>query len=274
MTNKVIVRQGYHGLMYENGAFKKLHEPGVYKIKKHPFDNKKRQIVLVDIREQSITIKGQEILTADKVAIRVSLLVFYRVVDPEAALHNVGSYTERIYEDVQLAARRFLASRTLDAILSDRNEISDTVQDAVKESAEGYGVEISRADVKDLVFPGNLREIMNQVLETERRAEAELIVARKDGEALRIKSDAQNKVHKEQVKAEKERIEITAEADLQRAQLRIQANLEEAKALSKYPELMRLRELQALEKMSESGANFVIGLEKESLRFLGEINKE
>jgi regulator of protease activity HflC (stomatin/prohibitin superfamily) len=59
----------------------------------------------------------------------------------------------------------------------------------VKESAFGYGVEIVRVDVKDLVFPGNLREIMNQVLATERRAEAKLIQAKKDAEALKIKND-------------------------------------------------------------------------------------
>ncbi|WP_437739382.1 SPFH domain-containing protein [Sorangium sp. So ce302] len=77
-------------------------------------------------------------------------------------------------------------SKTKEAILSDRNEISDAVRDDVKGTAARYGVEIVRADVKDLVFPGNLREIMNQVLETERRAEAKVIQARKDAEALRI----------------------------------------------------------------------------------------
>lgn len=275
MAEKIVIWEAYTGLLYENGAFVKLLLPGVYKLKKHWFDRTRREIVLVDMREQSITIKGQEILTADKVAIRVSLLVFYRIIDPEAALHKVGSYEERIYEDVQLAARRFLASRTLDAILSDRNEISDTVQDAVKESATGYGVEISRADVKDLVFPGNLREIMNQVLETERRAEAELIEARKDAEALKIKSEAENLAQKEHIKEEKERVRITAEAELERAQLRLQANLEEARALSEQPELLRLRELQALEKMSESGAKFVIGLSGDAMRsFLGEVEEK
>jgi len=196
MKNKMMVSQGYIGVLYEDGAFIKVLSPGVYKLKKHWFDSVQRRIELVDMRERSITIKGQEILTSDKVAIRVSLLVYFRVKDPEAALHNVGLYEERIYEDVQLAARRFLASRTLEAILSDRNEISDAVRDEVKEAAFGYGVEILRADVKDLVFPGNLREIMNQVLETERRAEAKLIQAKKDVEASKIMSDAENEAKK------------------------------------------------------------------------------
>jgi SPFH domain / Band 7 family len=63
-----------------------------------------RTVPLVDLRERSLTVKGQEILTADKVAIRVSLPAYFKIVDAEAALHNVASYEERIYEDVQLAA--------------------------------------------------------------------------------------------------------------------------------------------------------------------------
>jgi regulator of protease activity HflC (stomatin/prohibitin superfamily) len=261
--NQITVYESYAGLLYENGAFTQLLTPGVYKLKRHWFDRTIRGIALVDLRERSITIKGQEILTSDKVAIRVSLLVYYRVKDPEAAIHNVASYEERIYEDVQLAARRFLASRTLDAILSDRNEISDAVRDDVKESASGYGVEIFRADVKDLVFPGNLREIMNQVLETERRAEAKLIQARKDAEALKIKNDAENIMAREKLEAERERIRMQAESDLERARLETQAGLEEARALAERPELLRLRELQTLERMARAGGRFVIGLGQE-----------
>ena len=263
--NKVIVKQGFVGLLYENGAYAKLLTPGAYKLKKHWFDRQDRQIELVDLRDRSITIKGQEILTSDKVAIRVSLLVYFRINDAAAALHNVGSYQERIYEDVQLAARRFLASRTLDATLSDRNEISDAVRDAVRESAAGYGVEIYRADVKDLVFPGNLREIMNRVLETQRQAEAALIEARKDAEALKIKIEAQTQAQREQVEAERARLRIGAEGELERTRLRVQASLEEAQALAEHPDLVRLRELQALEKMAGSGTKFVIGLGGERL---------
>lgn len=188
--NQFIVNQSFVGLLYEDGAFVRLLEPGKHRLRRGFFDETARAVELVDLRERSLTLKGQEILTADKVAIRVSILIYFKVVDPVAALHNVAGYEDRIYEDVQLATRRFLATRNLEAILSDRNEISDAVREDVKTSAARYGVEILRADVKDLVFPGNLREIMNQVLETERRAEAKLIQARKDAEASRIQSRA------------------------------------------------------------------------------------
>lgn len=79
------------------------------------------------MRARELTIKGQEILTADKVAIRVSILVQFAVVDPKAALHAVASYEDRLYNDVQLAARRSLASMTLEDILTNRTRLSDDI---------------------------------------------------------------------------------------------------------------------------------------------------
>jgi len=257
-----IVPQSYIGLLYEDGSFKDQLKPGKHKIKKHFFDDKERRIVLIDMRERSITIKGQEILTNDKVAIRVSLLVYYRVVEPEAAAHNVASYEGRIYEDVQLAARRFLSSRKLNAILSDRNEISDAVREEVSSAAASYGVEIIRADVKDLVFPGNLREIMNRVLETERRAEAELIEARKEAEVMNIRSSAESDAELRKVQAEKEQVKAMEEVEMIKFENRLEADIKEAKALQENPELIKLKRLHALMEMSKNGASFSVGLDK------------
>jgi regulator of protease activity HflC (stomatin/prohibitin superfamily) len=261
VSQKIVVQQSFVGLLYEDGAFKRVLSPGKYDFPKPWFGRSiERRVAMVEMRERSLTIKGQEILTKDKVAIRVSLLVYFRVEDAEAALHNVANYEERIYEDVQLAARRFLASRDLDAILSDRNEISDAVRDDVKAIAAGYGVAIVRADVKDLAFPGNLREIMNQVLETERRGEARLIETRREAEALKIKADAENAAANARVQAEKERSRFLAEVEQERHRARLAAEIDEARALSDHPELLRLREVQALSEMAKSGARFVIGL--------------
>src|SRR5262249_24063101 len=140
------------------------------------------EIKLVDVRERELTIKGQEILTADKVALRVSILVQFRVTDPRAALHAVANYEDRLYSDVQLAARRSLASMTLEYILTNRTRLSEDILRDVKESATSYGVAIARADVKDLVFPGNLQEIMNRVLASERTSPPPLIEARTKAE--------------------------------------------------------------------------------------------
>ena len=179
-TRPIIIKDTHRGLWYEDGVLKKVLEAGRYKL---PFLQGQLgrplvEIQLVDVRERELTIKGQEILTADKVAIRVSIIVQFRVTDPRAAIHEVEKYEERLYSDVQLAARRSLASMTLDEILTNRNRLSEDILRDVKETAARYGVSILRADVKDLVFPGNLQEIMNKVLAAERTAQAQLVEAR------------------------------------------------------------------------------------------------
>ena len=238
-TRTIIVRETHRGILYKDGAFQKVLEPGKYELRQYVWSKTSEEIVLVDVRQRSLTIKGQEILTADKVAIGVSILVNYRVVNPKAALHEVESYAERIYEDVQLSTRRYLAGKTLEAILQDRNEVSQAVRADVSEVASTYGIEITRADVKDLVFPGRLREIMNQVLETERISEAKLIEARKTAEARQILD-----------KAEREAMEAKLDAERSLAEL-----------LDSSPAMLRLRELETLEKIAQKpGNNFYIGL--------------
>lgn len=266
--NHFYVPDAHAGLLYEDGVYVRLLAPGKHRRKLGFFDRTKRAVTLVDLRERSLVIKGQEILTRDKVAIRVSLLVYFKVVDALAAVQAVADYESRIYEDVQLAARRFLAGRDLDAILSDRNDISDAVRETVKDAATVYGVEIVRADVKDLVFPGNLRAIMNQVLETERRAEAKLIQARKDIEARELEAKARHVGMLQELEAERERLTLELDrererkaAALERARLQLAAEVDEAKAVSAHPELLELRKLQVLEAMAVKGARFVIGLD-------------
>src|ERR1041385_1115600 len=159
---EIIIKDTHRGLWYENGVLTKVLEAGRYEIlKRGKVIGRKRpyvEIVLVDMRERDLTIKGQEILTSDKVALRVSIIVQFRVVDPKLAMHAVEKYEDRLYSDVQLAARRSLASMTLENILTNRNQLSEDILRDVKSIATGYGVEILRADVKDLAFPGNLQD--------------------------------------------------------------------------------------------------------------------
>ena len=107
---EIIIKDTHRGLWYEDGVLTRVLEAGRYKIplKRLIFFRPKPliQVELVDMRERDLTIKGQEILTADKVALRVSIIVQFRVVDPKLALHAVEKYEDRLYSDVQLAARR------------------------------------------------------------------------------------------------------------------------------------------------------------------------
>lgn len=222
------------------------------------------------MRERELTIKGQEILTADKVAIRVSIVVQFRVADPGAALHAVVNFEERLYSDVQLAARRTLASMTLEDILTNRTRLSDDILQDVKEAASSYGVTILRADVKDLVFPGNLQEIMNRVLATERLSQAQLVEARTKSEVQRIEAQAKAESQRleSQARAELAKLAAESEAEIQRVKTEAEVKaLREreaaAKAYSAHPALLRLQELETMRELARTAtARLYIGFDK------------
>ena len=261
-TRPIIIKDTHRGLWYEDGVLKKVLEAGRYKL---PFlqggwlGRPLVEIQLVDVRERELTIKGQEILTADKVAIRVSIIVQFRVTDPRAAIHEVEKYEERLYSDVQLAARRSLASMTLDEILTNRNRLSEDILRDVKETAARYGVSILRADVKDLVFPGNLQEIMNKVLAAERTAQAQLVEARTRAQTQQIAAEAQADISRIEAEALALTSRLQSEAEAAARKIRNEAELaalrdseQSAKAYAAHPALLRLRELETLKELSGS----------------------
>jgi regulator of protease activity HflC (stomatin/prohibitin superfamily) len=279
--NDIIIKDTHRGLWYEDGVLVKILEAGRYELPRLNFFERllpeswrrrlpKIEVALVDIRERDLTIKGQEILTADKVAIRVSIIVQFKVRNPQAALHEVESYSDRIYGDVQLAARRSLASMTLEEILTNRNKLSEDILQDVKETATNYGVAILRADVKDLIFPGNLQEIMNRVLAAERMSQVQLVEARTKAETQRI--EAQSHFETQRLEAEgdaaAQKLLAESQAESQRIQteadiLALRERAQAAEAYSSHPALLRLRELDTLRELSQSAnARIYIGFDK------------
>lgn len=270
---EIIIKDTHRGLWYEDGRLVRVLEAGRYKIPARRWWLPRRprvEITLVDVRERDLTIKGQEILTADKVAIRVSILVQFRVTDPRAALHTVESYEDRLYSDVQLAARRSLASMPLEEILTNRNRLSEEILADVKEVATGYGVSIRRADVKDLIFPGNLQEIMNRVLAAERHSQAQLIEARTRAEVEQIEasSRAESKRREAEMEAEARRLRDQAEAESERLRAETEARIFDERQrigeiLASHPALLKLEELRALRELGQNGnARIYIGFDK------------
>lgn len=271
---EIIIKDTHRGLWYEDGVLRRVVEAGRYRIPREsrlPWQRRPRvEVVLVDVRERDLTIKGQEILTADKVSIRVSIIVRFRVIDPRAAIHKVENYEDRLYSDVQLAARRSLASMVLEEILTNRNRLSEDILRDVKEAAAGYGVEIGRADVKDLLFPGNLQEIMNRVLAAERNSQAQLVEARTKSEVQRIEAQTRAEASRLEAEAEAQALRLREQAAAEGAELRSAAELRalqerarSASLLQQNPALLRLEELQALRDLAQnSNARIYIGFDK------------
>jgi regulator of protease activity HflC (stomatin/prohibitin superfamily) len=249
--SEFVIRDTHRGLWLEDGKLKKVLEAGRYRVPGRGWWFRKGTIVecvLVDIRSRELTIKGQEILTSDKVSIRVNILAQFAVVDPAKAMTVVENYEERLYSDIQLAARRSLASMSLDEILTNRTRLSDEILADVKESAATFGVSIARADVKDLIFPGNLQDIMNRVLAAQRNSQAQLVDAqtRAEVETIQAKSNAESVRLAAQAQAEVERAKTDAEA------ARFEQQLKQAKAYSENPALLRMAEIEAMQELGQN----------------------
>lgn len=258
---EVIIKDTHRGLFYEDGVLQKTLTAGRYELnipltpRWQRFRKRRtlQEIVLVDIRERDLTIKGQEILTADKVAIRVSIIVQYQVTDPEIAIHAVQNYEDRLYSDVQLAARRSLATMTLEEILTNRNRLNEDIMQDVSEAAKGYGVQILRANIKDIAFPGNLQDIMNRVLTAERVSQAQLVEARTRAEVARMEAENQAAIKRSQAETDAESQRIRSEADAVSQRIRTEAELqamqeraEIAKVVAENPMLLRLLEMDTM----------------------------
>ena len=271
---EVVVRETHRALLFRNGALVDLLEPGRYRLTpawqvrwlRRPIED----VLLLDVRERELTIKGQEILTADKVAIRVSIITNYRVVDPRAAVTRVERFEDRIYSDVQLAARRSLATMTLEDILTNRNQLSDDILQDVSEVAADYGVSIHRAHVKDLVFPGNLQEIMNRMLATERLSEAQRVEARTKAETAIIEAEAKAAVLAEGARAQAGANRVASEAEAEGIRIRAAADRDAAlervamaETFAANPGLLRLHELDALAALGKNAnARLYVGINK------------
>ena len=271
---EIIIKDTHRGLWYEDGVLTKTLEAGRYEIPKNEGIFGRTgplvEVTLVDMRERDLTIKGQEILTADKVALRVSIIVQFRVVDPKLALHAVEKYEDRLYSDVQLAARRSLASMTLEEILTNRNRLSEDILRDVKGTAASYGVTIQRADVKDLVFPGNLQEIMNKVLAAERMSQVQLVEARTKADVQKIESQSKADAQRQEAESKANAQRLAAQADSEVQRLHTEAEIKQlqerertAAAYAKHPALLRMLELEALAELARNGnARIYIGFDK------------
>ncbi len=181
------------------------------------------RIVPVDRREQTADVAGQEIMTSDKVTLRVNLLVTYQVTDAVKAVTTVSDYSQSLYREAQLVLRAAVGTRALDALLADKESIGSEVLKALASRANEFGVTVRSVGLKDIILPGDMKTILNQVIEAQKAAEANLIRRREETAAARS-----------------------------------QANT--AKVLAENPVLARLKELEMLQSIvSGAKSTFVFG---------------
>jgi len=220
LIDAVTVEAGHAGLFYRDGCYQATLLPGAHAFWKGVA---KARVVDVDLREQVLDVAGQEIITADKVTLRLNAVVAFKVADPQKAVAVVDDYRQALYREAQLALRATIGARELDALLADKDAVAHELLTVVRQRVAGFGLEVGSLGIRDVILPGEMKELMNKVTEAKKAAEANLIVRREEIAAARS-----------------------------------QANT--ARILESNPTLMRLRELEVLEKVAaKSQLSVVVG---------------
>ena len=182
IVTEAVVENHEAGLLFVEGRLVERLAPG-----RHAFwiADRKIEVKRLDLRPQAVEITAQEMLTKDRIALRVTLTAFRRVVDPERVVATVPDVDAWLYRLVQFAIREAVAGRTLDEVLSAKAVLDAELRDYVRARVADSGVEVTELGVKDVILPGEIRELVNKVVEAERVAKANLIRRQEETAATR-----------------------------------------------------------------------------------------
>jgi len=169
-------------LLFVDGKYVKTLQAGVYCWWRNAIPV---TIGKADTRQLQLEINGQEILTKDKAALRVNAYAQYKVVDVEKAMLQNKEYERQLYVVFQLALREYIGTLSLDELLERKETIGSFVMDNVSKGAEQLGVAVSGFGIRDIILPGEVKDIMNQVLVAEKKAQANIIMRREETASTR-----------------------------------------------------------------------------------------
>lgn len=212
---KVTVPVGYKARLYIDNRLDRLLDAG-----EHFFWKTVHTIAydLVDTRLCQMDMAGQEMLTLDKVTLRVNFVCHYRITDYVRIVTELNNFGEQFHIAAQLALREYVAQNRLDDILASKEQMSRFVFERLKARETDFFITLADADVKDIILPGEIRDIMNTVLVAEKRAQANVITRREEVASTR-------------------------------------SLLNTAKLMEENPTLYRLKELESIERICENVGN-------------------
>lgn len=170
------------GILFVDNKMSKILDSGEYYFWKNA---KEVSVSKVDLRQLQMEVSGQEILTKDKAALRINFYTQYKVVDIIKALIDNKEFEKQLYVLMQLALREFIGTLTLDEMLEKKESIAAYVLATLKDKAYNLGVEIRDCGVRDIILPGDMKDIMNQVLVAQKKAEANVIMRREETASTR-----------------------------------------------------------------------------------------
>jgi regulator of protease activity HflC (stomatin/prohibitin superfamily) len=178
----VQVSQFNVGVLYVDGKLARLLDAGVHAFYRFGRD---MRVEFVDLRLQVVEVAGQEILTKDKVPLRVNLNAGYRVTDVIVAFGKQAKPVDYLYKELQFGLRAAIGTRTLDELLENKGLIDQAVAEHIERRVQGFGLEVDSVGVKDIILPGEMKTILAKVVEAEKAAAANVIRRREETSATR-----------------------------------------------------------------------------------------
>ena len=219
LVEVVEVVSDHVGLLYVDGVLERQLAPGLYAFLRAV---RKIDVFVLDRRLQTLEVTGQELLTRDRVGLRANVTAVYRIADPVKAVSVTADLRDYLYKELQFALRQVVGTRSLEEVLGDKQGINAAITERLVPSLNEAGLDVPSVGVKDIILPGDVRELMNRVVEAEKTAQANVIKRREETAATR-------------------------------------SLLNTAKLMEDNPILLRLKELEALEKVSEKVGNVIVG---------------
>ncbi len=213
-----LVPEGYAGLLYYKGKFVEVLLAG-----QHIRWGRKFTLSVADLRKTSLVVAGQEILSADNVGLKASLLVTFQVSDPAKAAHETQNWQGDLYNVAQLALRKVVSGVAVEALLSQRLDVGAQLLALVQPEAAKIGITVHAVEVKDVMLPAELKRAFADVLKAKQEGQAALERARGESASLRNLANA-------------------------------------ARVLEGNPALMNLRLMQSLTTAQNAGNTLVLGM--------------
>ena len=172
----------FEGILFKDNKFDQVVKAGDL----YFYNNEtKISVVTYDMRPQTIEISGQEILTKDKAQLRINFMVNYQIIDLIKAYQANKDFEKMIYQAIQLGLREFIGNMNFDELMSDKNSVSDYIMQKYQNQFAEIGLKLKETGMKDIILPGEIREIMNRVLIAEKTAQANSIMRREETASTR-----------------------------------------------------------------------------------------
>ncbi len=180
-----IINEYERGIVYTLGKYTSTRSPGVQIV----FPGLQK-MVLVDIRVRTDDVPPQDVISKDNVSVKVSAVVYYRVVDPALAINKVEDFNNATSQLAQTTLRSVLGKHDLDEMLAKRDQLNHDIQSILDTQTENWGIKVTDVSIKNLDLDPSMLRSMAKQAEAERERRAKIINAEGELQAAKQLDEA------------------------------------------------------------------------------------